>query len=225
MAKFLVEKLKEKEGIEELYKVTKIIVKNYKYLKQENDKIGKDEFVLSSLALSYRNQLFSDLNITETERDDLSFDFFAEFYHIDDFIAYTEPSENFCKNDDLNLLSEFNYLNNTGILQKLVIYMTNYLYFEFFEEIKKFMDYHLRQVKNKTENNISPEEKSLSKLVFFNMVFILQYLLIFLKDIINFLMIIIKKISILTKIMKIICIIVIRFKMILIKYYLSQYHL
>ena len=187
MAKFLVEKLKEKEGIEELYKVTKIIVKNYKYLKQENDKIGKDEFVLSSLALSYRNQLFSDLNITETERDDLSFDFFAEFYHIDDFIAYTEPSENFCKNDDLNLLSEFNYLNNTGILQKLVIYMTNYLYFEFFEEIKKFMDYHLRQVKNKTENNISPEEKSLSKLVFFNMVFILQYLLIFLKDIINFL--------------------------------------
>ena len=187
LAKLLVEKMKEKDSLEDLYKVTKIIIKNFKYLKQENDKLGKDEFVLSSLSLSYRNEFFSDLKITKTEREDINFDFFAEFYTIDDFAAYTEPTENFCKNDDLNLLSEFNYLNNTGILQKWVIYMTNYLYFDLFQDIKKFMDYHLRQVKDKVESNISPEEKFLTKLVFFNMVFILQYLQNFLKDIILFL--------------------------------------
>ena len=187
LAKLLIEKMKEKDSIEDLYKVTKIIIKNFKYLKQENDKQGKDEFVLSSLSLSYRNEFFSDLKITKTEREDINFDFFAEFYTIDDFVAYSEPTENFCKNDDLALLSEFNYLNNTGILQKWVIFMTNYLYYDLFQDIKKFMDNHLRQVKDKSESNISPEEKNLSKLVFFNMVFILQYLQNFLKDIILFL--------------------------------------
>ena len=187
LAKIIVEGIKEKESIEELYKVTKIIIKNFKYLKQENDKQGKDEFVLSSLSLSYRNEFFSDFKITKTERDDINFDFLAEFYSIDDFVAYTEPTENFCKHDDLNLVSEFNYLNNTGILQKWVIFMTNYLYYDLFQDIKKFMDNHLRQEKDKTEINTSPEEKSLTKLIFFNMVFILQYLQNFLKDIILFL--------------------------------------
>ena len=136
LAKIIVEGIKEKESIEELYKVTKIIIKNFKYLKQENDKQGKDEFVLSSLSLSYRNEFFSDFKITKTERDDINFDFLAEFYSIDDFVAYTEPTENFCKHDDLNLVSEFNYLNNTGILQKWVIFMTNYLYYDLFQDIK-----------------------------------------------------------------------------------------
>ena len=49
------------------------------------------------------------------------------------------------------------------------------------------MDNHLRQVKDKSEANTSPEEKNLSKLVFFNLVFILQYIQTFLKDIIQFL--------------------------------------
>ena len=187
LAKLLIEKMKDKNALEDLYKVTKVIIKNFKYLKQENDKQGKDEFILSSFSLSYRNEFFSDLKITKTEREDLNFEFFAEFYTIDDFGAYSEPTENFCKNDDVTLLSEFNYLNNTGVLQKWVIFMTNYLYFDLFQDIKKFMDNHLRQVKDKSESNISPEEKSLTKLVFFNMVFILQYLQNFLKDIILFL--------------------------------------
>ena len=187
LAKFIVDKLKEKEAIDDLYKVTKIVIKNFKYLKQENEKQGKDEFVLSSLSLSYRNEFFSDFNITKTEREDINFDFLAEFYTIDDFVAYSEPTENFCKNDDLVLVSEFNYLNNTGVLQRWVIFMTNYLFYELFQDIKQYMDNHLRQVKDKTEVNTSPEEKSLSKLIFFNMVFILQYLQNFLKDILLFL--------------------------------------
>ena len=187
LAKLIVEKIKKKNMLDDLYNITKIIIKNYKYLKQENDKVGKDEFVLSSLSMSYRNEFFSDLKITKTERDDISFDFFAEFYTIDDFTSFTEPTENFCKTDDLYLLSEFNYLNNTGMLQKWVIFMTNYLYYELFQDIKKYMDNHLRQVKDKSEANTSPEEKNLSKLVFFNLVFILQYIQTFLKDIIQFL--------------------------------------
>ena len=187
LAKLLVEKMKEKQALDDIYKVTKVIIKNYKYLKQENDKQGKDEFILSSFSLSYRNEFFSDLKITKTEREDLNFEFFAEFYTIDDFGAYAEPTENFCKNDDVYLLSEFNYLNNTGVLQKWVIFMTNYLFIDLLQDIKKFMDNHLRQMKDKAESNISPEEKSLTKLVFFNMVFILQYLQNFLKDVILFL--------------------------------------
>ena len=179
--------MKQKNMIDDIYNVTKVIIKNYKYLKQENDKAGKDEFVLSSLSMSYRNEFFSDLKITKTERDDINFDFFAEFYTIDDFTSFTEPTDNFCKTDDLYLLSEFNYLNNTGMLQKWVIFMTNYLYYELFQDIKKYMDNHIRQVKDKSEANTSPEEKNLNKLVFFNMVFILQYIQNFLRDIILFL--------------------------------------
>ena len=184
LAKLLVEKLKENEAIEEMSKVIKIFSKNLNFLKQESEKSGKKDIILSTLFFSYRNEFFSDLKISKTEREDLNFDFFAEFYTIDDFIAYTEPTENFCKNDDLALLSEFNYLNNTGVLQQWVIYMTNYLYYDLFQDIKKFMDNHLRQVKDKEESNISPEEKSLTKLVYFNMVFILQYLQNFFKDVI-----------------------------------------
>ena len=179
--------MKQKNMLDDIYNITKVIIKNFKYLKQENDKVGKDEFVLSSLSMSYRNEFFSDLKITKTERDDINFDFFAEFYTIDDFISFTEPTENFCKTDDLYLLSEFNYLNNTGILQKWVILMTNYLHYELFQDIKKYMDNHLRQVKDKSEANTSPEEKNLTKLVYFNMVFILQYIQAFLKDILLFL--------------------------------------
>ena len=187
LAKLIMEKMKQKNMLDDIYDVTKVIIKNFKYLKQENDKVGKDEFVLSSLSVSYRNEFFSDLKITKTERDDINFDFFAEFYTIDDFTSFTDPTENFCKTDDLYLLSDFNYLNNTGMLQKWVILMTNYLHYELFQDIKKYMDNHLRQVKDKSEANTSPEEKNLTKLVFFNMVFILQYIQGFLKDIIVFL--------------------------------------
>ena len=187
LAKLIIEKMKQKNMLDDVYSVAKVIIKNFKYLKQENDKVGKDEFILSSLSMSYRNEFFSELKITKTERDDINFDFFAEFYTIDDFASFTEPSDNFCKTDDLFLLSEFNYLNNTGVLQKWVILMTNYLFYDLFQDIKKYMDNHLRQVKDKSEANTSPEEKSLTKLVFFNMVFILQYIQTFLKDIILFL--------------------------------------
>ena len=187
LAKLIIEKIKQKNMLDDIYNITKVIIKNFKYLKQENEKAGKDEFVLSSLSMSYRNEFFSDLKITKTERDDINFDFFAEFYTIDDFVSFTEPTENFCKTDDLYLLSEFNYLNNTGMLQKWVILMTNYLYYELFQDIKKYMENHLRQVKDKSEANTSPEEKNLNKLVFFNMVFILLYIQNFLRNLILFL--------------------------------------
>ena len=49
LAKLITEKMKQKESIEDLYKVTKIVVKNFNYLKQENEKQGKDEFVLREM--------------------------------------------------------------------------------------------------------------------------------------------------------------------------------
>ena len=187
LAKFVVEKLRQKNMLDDLLDVTKILIKNYKYLKHENEKAGKDEYILSSISMNYRDKFLVDMKITKNERDDINFDFISEFYSTDDFSSFVEPSVNFCKNDDIYLLSDFNYLNNTGILQRWVIFLTNYLYFELFQDIKKYMDNHLRQTKDKTEENTSPEEKNLGRLIYFNIVFILQYIQIFLKKIILFL--------------------------------------
>ena len=187
LAKFVVEKLRQKNMLDDLLDVTKILIKNYKYLKHENEKAGKDEYILGSISMNYRDKFLAEMKITKNERDDINFDFISEFYSAEDFTSFVEPSENFCKNDDIYLLSDFNYLNNTGILQRWVIFLTNYLYFELFQDIKKYMDNHLRQTKDKLEANTSPEEKNLDRLIYFNIVFILQYIQIFLKRIILFL--------------------------------------
>ena len=45
-------------------------------MKQESEKSGKKDIILSTLFFSYRNEFFSDLKISKTEREDLNFDFF-----------------------------------------------------------------------------------------------------------------------------------------------------
>ena len=187
IAKALIKKLKDNDLLDELLSVAKIIVKNYKYLKQENFKSGKDEFVLNSISMSYKNEIFSDIQITPNERDDLNFDFFSEFYSIDEFQRFNEVNKSLIQDDDINLINEFSYLNNVGILQKWIIYFTNYLYNELFMEFKLYLDNHLRQMlcEHKTEANTSPEEQTLSKLIYFNINFFLQSILIFLENYFN----------------------------------------
>ena len=107
IAKALIKKLKDNDLLDELLSVAKIIVKNYKYLKQENFKSGKDEFVLNSISMSYKNEIFSDIQITPNERDDLNFDFFSEFYSIDEFQRFNEVNKSLIQDDDINLINEF----------------------------------------------------------------------------------------------------------------------
>ena len=75
--------------------------------------------------MSYRNEIFSNMKITKTERDDLNFDFFNEFYSIDEFNNFNDTTENYCKNDEFTLISDYNYLNNIGILQKWTVLFAN----------------------------------------------------------------------------------------------------
>ena len=60
--------------------------------------------------------------------------------------------------------------------------MANYLFYDLFQNIKKFMDNHFSMWKEKQNQIFLLKKKSLSKLVYFNMVFILQYLQNFFKD-------------------------------------------
>ena len=185
LAKLLIKKLRANDLLDELINVSRIMVKNYKYLKQENDKIGKDEFVLNSISMSYKNEIFSDIQITPIEREDLNFDFFSEFYSIDEFQNFNETNKNYIKNDETELISDFNYLNNVGVLQKWIIYFTNYLYSELFSDFKNYLDNHFYQTLSKNEANTSPEEKTLSKLIYFNVNFFLQTIQFFLKNFFN----------------------------------------
>ena len=89
LAKLICQKLKVNNLLDDVLNITKIIIKNYKYLKQENEKIGKDEYVLNSISIRLRNEIFSNLQISKRERrDDISFDFFNEFYSIEDFSIF-----------------------------------------------------------------------------------------------------------------------------------------
>ena len=186
LAKLIIIKLKNNDLLEDILNVTQIIIKNYKYLKQDNDKVGKNEYVLNSISMSYRNEIFSYMKITKTERDDLNFEFFNEFYSIDEFNNFNDTTENYCKNEELTLIRDYNYLNNIGILQKWTVFFTNSLFDELFIDIKDYMINHLRQINGKTEENTSPEEKTLGKLIYFNFNFFFQSIQIFLKDFIIF---------------------------------------
>lgn len=187
LAKLLIKKFIDNDMLEEVLNVSRIIVKNYKYLKQENDKVGKDEFVLNSISMSYKNEIFSDIQITPVEREDLNFDFFSEFYSIDEFINFNETNKNYIKNEEMESINDFNYLNNVGILQKWIIYFTNYLYSELFSDFRNYLQNHFKQTlsQNKNEANTSPEEKTLSKLIYFNINFFLQTIQYFLKQFFN----------------------------------------
>ena len=182
LAKLICQKLKVNNLLDDVLNITKIIIKNYKYLKQENEKIGKDEYVLNSISISLRNEIFSNLQISKIERQDIELDFFSEFYSIEDFSIFNETSENYCFNDEIGLIRDYNYLNNIGILQKWCIYFTNYLYAELFEDIKLYLDNHLMQSSIKTESNISPDELNLGRLIYFNINFFLQNISFFLKN-------------------------------------------
>ncbi len=186
LAKLIIIKLKNNDLLEDILNVTQIIIKNFKYLKQENDKVGKNEFVLNSISMSYRNEIFSNMKITKTERDDLNFDFFNEFYSIDEFNNFNDTSDNYCKNDEFTLISDYNYLNNIGILQKWTVLFTNGLYDDLFLDIKNYMINHLRQIEGKSEENTSPEEKTLGKLIYFNFNFFFQTIQLFLKEFFSF---------------------------------------
>lgn len=174
LGKNCIEKLKKNNMLEDIQMIVKAIIRNYKYLKNENSRAGGEEYILNGLSMNYRSEILSNLIHSRISREDLKFDFFNDFYPLEDMQNYHDINNYYFRGDEEILINEYNYMNNLGIIQKWLLLFSNFCYFFLFEEIKIYIDNHLRQYLNqvKSAENISPEETSLSNLIFFNFVFL-----------------------------------------------------
>jgi len=174
LGKNCIEKLKKNNMLEDIQMIVKAIIRNYKYLKNENLRSGGDEYILNGLSMNYRSEILSNLIHSRVSREDIKFEFFNDFFPLEDMQNYHDINNYYFRGDEEVLINEYNYMNNLGIIQKWLLLYSNFCYFFLFEEIKIYNDNHLRQYLNqvKSAENISPEETSLSNLIFFNFLFL-----------------------------------------------------
>jgi len=174
LAKNCIEKLKINNMLEDIQLIVKAIIRNYKYLKNENGRTGGEEYILNGLSMNHRSEILSNLIHSRVSRENIKFDFFNDFFPLEDMQNYQDINNYYFKGDEEILINEYNYMNNLGIIQKWLLLLSNFCYFFLFEEIKIYIDNHLRQYLNqvKSVENITPEETSLSNLVFFNFLFL-----------------------------------------------------
>lgn len=199
LAKMTIDKLKKKKLYDDINFILKVIIRNWKFLKGENMKVGSEEYVLNGLTLNYKNEILSTLlpgksNNSPTsigKKDVIDFEFFKEFYMGDDLVNFNDLNEIYCKGDEENLINEYGYMNNIGIVQKWMLFFVNYFYSDIFDDFKSYLDNHLKQTEKsgivKLTENISPEEMNLSKLIFFNLHFMLNIINLFIVNLIKFL--------------------------------------
>jgi len=173
LGKNCIEKLKKNNMLEDIQMIVKAIIRNYKYLKNENSRAGGEEYILNGLSMNYRSEILSNLIHSRISREDVKFDFFNDFFPLEDMQNYYEINNYYFRGDEEVLINEYNYMNNLGIIQKWLLLFSNFCYFFLFEEVKIYIDNHLRQYLNqaKSAENISPEEMSLSNLIYFNFLF------------------------------------------------------
>lgn len=173
LGKNCIDKLKKNNMLDDIQMIVKAIIRNYKYLKNENSRAGGEEYILNGLSMNYRSEILSNLIHSRISREDIKFDFFNDFFPLEDMQNYHEINNYYFRGDEEILINEYNYMNNLGIIQKWLLLFSNFCYFFLFEEIKIYMDNHLRQYLHpKLAENISPEETSLSNLIFFNFLFL-----------------------------------------------------
>ena len=194
LAKAAIDKLKRKKLIDDISFILKTIIRNWKFLKGENAKVGSEEYVLNGLTLNYKSEILSAYTASAKSvplKTTIDFDFFKEFYIGDDLTTFTDLNEIYCRGDEENLINEYGYMNNIGIVQKWMLFFVNFFYTDMFDDFKSYLDNHLKQTENsgvvKPTENISPEEMNLSKLIFFNLYFMINLLDLFLIKMIEFL--------------------------------------
>lgn len=175
LAKLSVNKLIRKKLLDDVVSVLKILIRNWKFLKSENDKAGSEEFVLNDLTLNYRTEALASFLKPKIDRVDIKLNFFKCFYTFDELHNFTELNETYCRGDDEALINEYGYANNLGVIQKWILFFVNFFYNDMFNDIKGYIDNHVKQtisndIRKQTEN-ISPEEFDLSKIVYFNVYF------------------------------------------------------
>lgn len=162
--------------LDDIHFILKIIIRNWKYLKNENLKAGGEEYVLNGLTMNHRTELMSQFLHTKiSKNDNFNIDFLGEFFTVDELNNYLSINRMYCYGDEEELLNEYSYMNNLGEIQKWILFFTNGLYPDLFEDLKDYLGNHLKQTVDfimKKEENISPDELNLSRLVYFNIYFI-----------------------------------------------------
>ena len=211
LAKLVVDKLKKENLLDDLNLMIKVVIRNWKYLKSENMKSG-EEYILNSFSMNQKADTLALLlhtnnfitsnyigrkivtrtggnadSLTAVRNTKSRFDFFNDFYSLDELNNFNNFISNYCSGQDNILSREFNYFNHLGIIQKWLTYFSNYLYPELFKDYKQYINTHLKQtisnnIKKKPENT-SQDEKNLTKMIFFNLYIFMNILIQFNKDI------------------------------------------
>ena len=214
LAKLIVDKLKQENFLDDLNFMIKVVIRNWKYLKSENMKSG-EEYILNSFSMNQKADTLALLlhtnnfitsnyigrklvmrsggnvdNVTAVRNTKSRFDFFNDFYSLDELTNFNNFIVNYSTGQDNILSREFNYFNHLGIIQKWMTYFINFLYPELFKDYKQYINTHLKQtisnnIKKKPENT-SQDEKNLSKMIFFNLYIFMNILIQFIKDIFNY---------------------------------------
>ena len=214
LAKLVVDKLKKENLLDDLNFMIKVVIRNWKYLKSENMKSG-EEYILNSFSMNQKADTLALLlhtnnfitsnyigrkmvtrsmgngdNVTAIRNTKSRFDFFNDFYSLDELTNFNNFIINYSSGQDNILSREFNYFNHLGIVQKWMTYFINFLYPELFKDYKQYINTHLKQtisnnIKKKPENT-SQDEKNLNKMIFFNLYIFMNILIQFNKDIFNY---------------------------------------
>jgi hypothetical protein len=175
LAKLCIDKLKKHNLLDDVQLIVKVVIRNWKYLKNENQRAGGEEYILNGLTMNYRTEILSQFIHSRSSRDDIKFDFFSDFLPLDGLQDFIELHETYCKGEEESLVNEYNYINNIGIIQRWILFFTNCFNNYLFEDIKNYVTNHVKQTLlfKKEAENISPEETNLSSLIYFNVVFFL----------------------------------------------------
>ena len=211
LAKLVVDRLKKENLLDDLNLMIKVVIRNWKYLKSENMKSG-EEYILNSFSMNQKADTLALLlhtnnfitsnyigrkmvsrvagnadNLTAVRNTKSRFDFFNDFYSLDELTNFNNFISNYCSGQDNILSREFNYFNHLGIIQKWMTYFSNFLYPELFQDYKQYINTHLKQtisnnIKKKPENT-SQDEKNLTKMIFFNLYIFMNILIQFNKDV------------------------------------------
>ena len=214
LAKLVVDKLKKENILDDLNYMIKVVIRNWKYLKSENMKSG-EEYILNSFSMNQKADTLALLlhtnnfitsnyigrkmvmrsggnadNMTAVRNTKSRFDFFNDFYSLDELTNFNNFIVNYSTGQDDILSREFNFFNHLGIIQKWMTYFINFLYPELFKDYKQYITTHLKQtisnnIKKKPENT-SQEEKNLNKMIFFNLYIFMNILIQFNKDIFKY---------------------------------------
>lgn len=175
LAKLVVDRLKKENLLDDLNFMIKVIIRNWKYLKSENMKSG-EEYILNSFSMNQKADTLALLlhtnnfitsnyigrktvtrsmgnvdNVTTIRNTKSRFDFFNDFYSLDELTNFNNFIINYSTGQDNILSREFNYFNHLGIIQKWLTYFMNFLYPELFKDYKQYINTHLKQT---ISNNI-----------------------------------------------------------------------